>query len=97
MISHFFKNPILLDITFKDSELEGWTYINSGMKMKASAGVGMVKVVDINNSIFESRILLVRLILYGIKLSAFCVYSPTEEYAESSKLSFHNTLQKSIF
>jgi exonuclease III len=87
--------------TFEETELEGWTYINSGMKMKASAGVGMalspnVKIVDIDNSIFEGRILLVRLILHGIKLSAFCVYAPTEEYAESSKLSFYNTLQKSI-
>ena len=87
--------------TFEETELEGWTYINSGMKMKASAGVGMtlspnVKIVDIDNSIFEGRILLVRLILHGIKFSAFCVYAPTEEYAESSKLSFYNTLQKSI-
>ena len=87
--------------TFKDTELEGWTYINSGMKTKASAGVGIalspnVKIIDIDNSIFEGRILLVRLIIHGIKLSAFCVYAPTEEYAESSKLLFYNTLQKSI-
>ena len=87
--------------TFKDTELEGWSYINSGMKTKASAGVGIaispnVKIIDIDNSIFEGRILLARLILHGIKLSAFCVYAPTEEYAESSKLLFYNTLQKSI-
>ena len=43
-----------------------------------------VKIVDINN-IFEGRILLVRLILHGIKLSAFCPYAPTEEYSESAK------------
>ena len=71
------------------------------MKTKASAGVGIalspnVKIIDIDNSIFEGRILLVRLIIHGIKLSAFCVYAPTEEYAESSKLLFYNTLQKSI-
>ena len=58
------------------------------MKMKASSGVGMalsldIKIIDINN-ILEGRILLVRLILRGIKLSAFCAYAPTEMYAESS-------------
>ena len=86
--------------TFDDTELKGWTFINSGMKTKASAGVGIalspnVKIIDINN-ILEGRILLVRLILHGIKLSAFCAYAPTEKYADSSKQAFFNTLQKSI-
>ena len=86
---------------FKDDRLKGWSYINSGMKTKASAGVGIalspnVKIVDIDKTIFEGRILLVRLILHGIKISAFCVYSPTEEYSDSSKLLFYNKLQKSI-
>ena len=59
-------------IVFKDTELNGWAFINSGMKTKASAGVGMalsldIKIIDINN-IPEGRILLVRLILHGIKL-----------------------------
>ena len=39
---------------FYDTELNGWTFVNSGMKMKASAGVGMalspdIKIIDINN------------------------------------------------
>ena len=70
------------------------------MKTKASAGVGMalspdIKIIDINN-ILEGRILLVRLILRGIKLSAFCAYAPTDTYAEASKQAFFNILQKSI-
>ena len=70
------------------------------MKIKASAEVGIAlsphaKLVDIDN-ILEGRILLVRLILRGIKLSAFSVYAPTETYAESSKQAFFNRLQKAI-
>ena len=87
-------------IDFDDIELKGWTFINSGMKIEASAGVGIalspnVEIVDINN-ISEGRILLVRLILHGMKISAFCAYAPTEKYAESSKQLFFNTLRKSI-
>ena len=79
-----------------DKELDGWTFINSGMKMKASAGVGIalstnVRIIDVEN-ILEGRILLVRLTLFGVKLSAFCVYAPTEEYADSTKQLFFNTL-----
>ncbi len=85
---------------FEDDELKGWTFINCGMKMKASAGVGIalspnVKVVDIDN-ILDGRILLVRLVLHGIQISALCAYAPTELYAESSKQVFFNTLQKAI-
>ena len=41
-------------ITFHDTELKGWQFVNSGMKMKSRAGVGLalspnVKIVDINN------------------------------------------------
>ena len=76
-------------VIFDDTELKGWTFINSGMKAKASAGVGKalsqdVKIVDINN------------ILDGIKISAFCAYAPTELYADCSKQGFFSTLQKSI-
>ena len=68
-------------ITFHNTELKGWQFVNSGMKMKSRAGVGLalspkLKIVDINN-ILEGRILLVRLILHGIKLSAFCAYHQT--------------------
>ncbi len=87
-------------IVFDDEHLNGWTYINSGLKSKASAGVGIalspnVKLVDITD-ILEGRILLVRLILRHIKISAICAYSPTEMYAESSKQSFYATLRKAI-
>ena len=70
------------------------------MKCKASAGVGIalspdVKLVDIDN-ILEGRILSVRIVLHGIKISAFCAYAPTELYADSTKELFFNTLQKAI-
>ena len=73
----------------------------SGLKNKASAGVGIVlspevKLKDIDDKILDCRILLVRIILNGIKISAFCPYAPTEEYAESNKDSFFNTLNKAI-
>ena len=76
-----------------DEELSGWKFINAGLKSKASAGVGIVlspevKLIDNDNKILGGRILLMRIILHGIKLSAFCAYAPTEEYAESSKDSF---------
>ena len=69
-------------IKFDDAELCGWTFINSGLRSKASAGVGIVlspdvKLVDIDDTILDGRILLVRIILYGIKISAFCAYAPT--------------------
>ena len=43
-------------IVFDDDQLKGWTYINSGLKSKASAGVGIalspnVKLVDITNKL----------------------------------------------
>ena len=76
-------------IPFKDSELCGWRFINSGLKGKAQDGVGIalspdVELVDIDN-ILNGRILLVRCILYDIKISAFCAYAPTELYAESTE------------
>lgn len=85
---------------FNDAELNGWTFINSGLKCKASAGVGIalspeVKLIDIDN-ILEGRILLARIVLHGIKISAFSAYAPTEIYADSTKESFFNTLQTSI-
>ena len=65
-------------IKFDDAELCGWTFINSGLRGKASAGVGIVlspdvKLVDIDDTILDGRILLVRIILCGIKISAFCI------------------------
>ena len=79
----FFQETHIIDhntILFNDSELNGWTFINSGLKCKASAGVGIalsadVKLIDIEN-ILEGRILLARVVLHGIKISAFCAYAP---------------------
>ena len=53
---------------FEDDELKRWTFINSGLKGKASAGVGIalssdVKLEDIEN-IIEGRILLARIVLH---------------------------------
>ena len=82
-------------IKFKDPELEGWTFINSGLKCKASAGVGIVlspdvRLIEIDDTILDGRILLVNLILFGIKISTFYAYAPTELYADSiKKISIH--------
>ena len=56
---------------FDDQELFGWTFVNSGLKSKASAGVGIalsqdVKLIDIDDTILDFRIILVRIILQGI-------------------------------
>ena len=71
------------------------------MKSKASAGVGIalspdVKLIDIDDTILDGRILLVRIILHGIKISAFCAYAPTELYADSTKEKFFSTLSLAI-
>ena len=85
---------------FDDTELNGWTFINSGLKGKASAGVGIVpspdvELIDIENNI-EGIILLARIVLHGIKISAFCAYAPTELYADYTKEKNFNTLHKAI-
>ena len=84
-----------------DPNLVGWKFINSGLKSKASAGVGIVlspevKLIDIDDNILDGRILLVRLILHGIKISAFCAYAPTDTYADSTKDKFFSTLQSAV-
>ena len=86
---------------FEDKELCGWTFHNSGLKGKARAGVGIVlspdvKLIDIDDNILDGRILLVRIILFGVRISAICAYAPTELYAESTKNKFFNTLHSSI-
>jgi len=85
----------------KNPELRGWKFIYSGMKSKANAGVGIalspdVKLIDIDDNILDGRILLVCVILYGIKISAFCAYAPTEKYADSTKEKFFSTLSGAI-
>ena len=86
---------------FDDAELSGWMFINSGLKSKSSAGVGIIlspeiKLIDIDDNILDGRILLVRLVLHGIKISAFCAYAPTELYADSTKEKFFSTLHTAI-
>ena len=86
---------------FENNELSGWKFINSGLKSKASTGVGIVfspevKLVDIDDTIIDGRILLVRITLHGIKISAFCAYAPTELYADSTKDKFVNSLNLAI-
>ena len=92
------KNTIKFE---KNPELHGWQFVYSGLKSKASAGVGIVlspdvKLIDIDDNIFDGRILLVRIILHGIKISAFCAYAPTEKYADSTKEKFFSTLSSAI-
>ena len=79
----------------------GWTFINSGLKSKGSAGVGIalsldVKLIDIDDTILDGRILLMRIILHGIKISAFWSYAPTEQYTDSTKEKFFSTLSLAI-
>ena len=73
-------------IPFKDKELSGWRFINSGLKSKAQDGVGIalapdVELIDIEN-ILDGRILLIRCILHVIRISAItmpllrCMLSP---------------------
>ena len=82
------------------SDLIGWTFINYGMKFKASARVGTelspgVELIDIDN-ILEDRKLLTGVVLHGIKISAFTAYAHTEQYADSTKDTLFNTLQKAV-
>ena len=55
-----------------------------------------MELIDIDNNILDGRILLVRIILHGIKISAFSAYAPTEKYADSTKDKFFNTLDQAI-
>ena len=55
-----------------------------------------MKLIDIDDKILYGRILSERIILHGIKISAFCTYAPTDEYADSSKDRFFNTLNQAI-
>ena len=70
------------------------------MKGKAKDGVGIalspeVELIDIDN-ILNGRIILVRCILHGIKISAISAYAPTELYADSTKDNFFNKLNQAI-
>ena len=86
------------EIEFVDPVLKGWRFIYSGFKRKAQAGVGIalaphVKIEDIIY-VEAGRIIGVRVIVNGIKLSIFSCYSPTDtkSYSEQSKDAFYRTL-----
>ena len=80
--------------------LKGWRVIYSGFKKKAQAGVAIVLAphVVLEDTIFvkEGRIIGVRVIVNGIKLSIFSCYSPTDtkQYSDSTKDLFYSTLLK---
>ena len=93
----------LRTVHFKDDPLiSKWTFINSGFKKKAAAGVGIVlspqvKLIE-KEIILEGRILTARIVLNGIKFYAIAAYSPTDAKttAEASKDHFYHTLDKAI-
>ena len=85
----------------KDPLNSKWTYINSGFKKKAAAGVGIIlspQVKLIKSNIWiEGRILSARIILNGSKINAISAYSPTDATkSEASKDHFYHQLDKAI-
>ena len=86
------------EIEFNDPVLKGWRFIYSGFKAKAQAGVGIaiaphVKTEDII-PVEAGRILGIRVIINGMKLSIFCCYSPcdTKSYSDQTKDAFYKSL-----
>lgn len=66
----------------------------------AKAGVAIVlaphvRLLDVNH-VVEGRMTMVRVTVCGVKLSIINCYCPTEQYAESTKQSFYQTLQKIV-
>ena len=83
-----------------DAELDGWRFINSGLKKKAMSGVGIlispeVRLIDYDE-IEPGRILQMRLKFRGVKLLCFAVYGPTNVQCESAKSGFFNKLSRSL-
>lgn len=71
-------------IRFDDPVLKGWRVVYNGMKT-ARAGVAValaphVILLDVNH-VIEGRLTMMRVKIYGIKLSIFSSYCPTEQYA----------------
>ena len=86
------------EIEFEDPVLKGWRFIYSGFKKKARAGVGIalaphVKLEDTIH-VEAGRIIGVRVIVNGIKLSIFSCYSPcdTKSYSDQTKDAFYKIL-----
>ena len=85
-----------------DPSISKWTYINSGFKKKAAAGIGIIlspqaKLID-HEIWIEGRIISARIIVNGIKLNAISAYSPTDtvKTSEASKDFFYYQLDKAI-
>ena len=73
--------------SYDDDLLRGWKIINSGFKGKSQGGVAIILCpeaqIDDIEVILEGRILLARVKINGVKLSALSVYSPTDVYSDS--------------
>ena len=88
------------EIQFDGTVLKGWKIISSGFKKKAQAGVAIVLAphVKLEDVIYvkAGRIVGVRVIVSGIKLSIFSCYSPTDtkSYSEQTKDEFYSSLLK---
>jgi exonuclease III len=54
-----------------------------------------VRLLDVNH-VIEGRTSMVRVKVRGVKLYVFNCYCPTEQYAESTKQAFYQTLHKEI-
>ena len=89
-----------------EPDLQGYSFVYSGFSKKSAGGVAVicnpdVQILDIEH-VMSGRILRVRLNHLGIKLMAWCVYSPTNvaakdpEKAEAAKTSFYRPLDKSV-
>lgn len=86
-------------ILFDDPVLKGWRVVYNGMKT-ARAGVAVaiaphVILLDVNH-VIEERLTMVQMKVHGVKLSIFNCYCLTEQYAESTKQTFYQTLPKKI-
>lgn len=86
-------------VVFEEEALKGWKVFHNGVKT-AKHGVGIVTAphVDIKDVAhhLDGRIMSLRVVIHGVKVTVVCCYGPTEEYAVSTKEAFYNTLQKTI-
>ena len=84
----------------ESSELEGWTFIHSGVAKKAYAGVGVPgspNVQYIAHRVIEAgRILRTRLKFRGVKILLFAVYAPTNTQSDAAKSNFFNRLARAV-
>ena len=89
-----------------EPDLQGYSFVYSGFSKKSAGGVAVICSPDVQindiEHVIPGRILRVRLNHLGIKIMAWCVYSPTNviakdpEKAEAAKSSFYHPLDKSV-